>query len=43
MILTNYQVYEYAQIFDALFETQDLYIPVKANFIIQKNIEYIQL
>ena len=43
MKLTNYQIYEYAQILAALFETQDLYIPVKANFIIQKNIRTIAM
>ncbi len=41
MTLNNYQIYEYASIFSNLFEEQDLYIPVKANFVIQKNIRTI--
>ena len=41
MTFNNYQIYEYMQVFNDLFEKQDLYIPIKANFIIQKNIRTI--
>ena len=41
MTFNNYQIYEYTQVFNDLFEKQDLYIPIKANFIIQKNIRTI--
>ena len=41
MTFYNYQIYEYMQVFNDLFEKQDLYIPIKANFIIQKNIRTI--
>ena len=43
MTFNNYQIYEYAQVFNDLFEKQDLYIPVKANFVIQKNIRTITM
>ena len=43
MTFNNYQIYEYTQVFNDLFEKQDLYIPVKANFIIQKNIRTITM
>ena len=41
MKLTNYQIYEYAQNLSGIFTNSDLYIPVKANFLIQKNIRLI--
>lgn len=41
MTFSNYQIYEYMQVFSDLFEKQDLYIPIKANFVIQKNIRTI--
>lgn len=41
MILTNYQIYEYAQALFGIFDKEDTYIPVKANFLIQKNIRLI--
>jgi hypothetical protein len=43
MKLTNYQIFTYAQILHDLFDKDDVYIPVKANFIIQKNIRLISL
>ena len=41
MKLNNYQIYEYAQELSGIFTNSDLYIPVKANFLIQKNIRLI--
>ena len=41
MKLTNYQIYEYAHELSGIFTNSDLYIPVKANFLIQKNIRLI--
>ena len=41
MKLTNYQIFEYVQKLFNIFENNDLYIPVKANFYIQKNIRTI--
>ena len=41
MKLTNYQIFEYMQNFINIFENNNLYIPVKANFLIQKNIKLI--
>lgn len=38
MKLNNYQIYEYAQSLSNIFVNSDLYIPAKANFLIQKNI-----
>ena len=41
MKLFNYQLYQYAQDLFGIFENNNLYIPVKANFYIQKNIKLI--
>lgn len=41
MKLTNYQIFEYVQKLFNVFENNDLYIPAKANFYIQKNIRTI--
>lgn len=41
MKLTNYQIFEYAQSLFDIFKNDNLYIPVKANFYIQKNIKLI--
>jgi hypothetical protein len=41
MKLNNYQIYEYAQNLSGIFVNSDLYIPAKANFLIQKNIKTI--
>ena len=41
MKLNNYQIYEYAQQLSSTFINADLYIPIKANFLIQKNIKLI--
>ncbi len=41
MKLTNFTIFEYAQNLYGLFDKDDLYIPVKANFLIQKNIRLI--
>lgn len=41
MKLTNNKIYQYAQDLIGIFDVDDLYIPVKANFIIQKNIRLI--
>ena len=38
MKLNNYQIYNYANSLQGIFENKDLYIPVKANFLMQKNI-----
>lgn len=38
MKLNNNQIYQYAQNLSSIFDNKDLYIPVKANFLIQKNI-----
>ena len=39
MKLNNYKIYENAQALSEAFLQSDLYIPVKANFAIQKNIK----
>lgn len=41
MILNNYQIFQYSQNCYGLFEEEDLYIPAKANFLIQKNLHTI--
>lgn len=41
MKLANYQIFEYTQSLLNIFENDNLYIPVKANFYIQKNIKII--
>ena len=41
MKITNYQIFEYMQNLINIFENNNLYIPVKANFLIQKNIKLI--
>lgn len=41
MKITNYQIFEYIQNLFNIFENDNLYIPVKANFLIQKNIKLI--
>lgn len=41
MKLTNYQIFEYMQNLFNIIENDNLYIPVKANFLIQKNIKII--
>lgn len=41
MKLTNYQIFEYTQNLFNIFKNDTLYIPVKANFYIQKNIKLI--
>ena len=38
MKFNNYQIYQYANSLQGIFENKDLYIPVKANFLMQKNI-----
>lgn len=39
MKLNNYEVFNYAQALNTFSNNKDLYIPVKANFIIQKNLK----
>ena len=39
MKITNYKIVEQANILSAIFNNNDLYIPVKANFLIQKNLK----
>ena len=39
MKLNNYEVFNYAQALNTFSNNKDLYIPVKANFIIQKNLQ----
>jgi hypothetical protein len=34
MKLNNNQIYQYAQNLSSIFDNKDLYIPVKANFLI---------
>ena len=41
MKLMNNKIYQYAQELIGIFDKEDLYIPVKANFLIQKNIRLI--
>ena len=41
MVLINYQIFEYSQNLFDIFENNNVYIPVKANFYIQKNIKLI--
>ena len=41
MKLNNYIIYQYAQTLNGIFDKEDLYIPAKANFYIQKNIKTI--
>ena len=41
MKLTNYQIYQYSQELLNMFADFDLYIPAKANFLIQKNFKII--
>ena len=43
MKLTNSQIYTFAQEIHCLLEQTDLYIPVKANFYLQKNIHALML
>lgn len=38
MKLSNKQIYKYAQNLSSIFTNSKIYIPVKANFLIQKNI-----
>lgn len=38
MKFTNYEIYQYANSLQGIFDNKDLYIPVKANFLMQKNI-----
>lgn len=42
MKLNNFQIYQYANILTDIFNNKDIYIPVKANFILQKNIQTIR-
>ena len=39
MKFTNYKIVEQANALSAIFNNNDLYIPVKANFLIQKNLK----
>lgn len=39
MKFTNYQIYQYANELYGIFNNKEIYIPVKANFLIQKNIQ----
>ena len=39
MKFTNYQIYQYANELYGIFNNKDIYIPVKANFLMQKNIQ----
>lgn len=39
MKLTNIQIYNYANAYGEAFASFDSYLPVKANFILQKNVE----
>lgn len=41
MIFNNFQIYQMADSLIGLFDNKDIYIPVKANFIMQKNIQVI--
>lgn len=41
MKFTNFEIYQYANILATIFENKELYIPIKANFIMQKNISVI--
>ena len=38
MKFTNYEIYQYANSLMGIFDNKELYIPVKANFLMQKNI-----
>lgn len=42
MVLTNYKIYELAQFYILHGTNINMYIPAKANFYIQKNIELLQ-
>lgn len=41
MVFNNFQIYQMADSLIGLFDNKDIYIPVKANFIMQKNIQTI--
>ena len=41
MKFNNFQIYQYAESLADIFNNTDIYIPVKANFIMQKNISVI--